>query len=72
MVRKNFVIGRTESAVSWTYVISLINGEEIVRTCYEKELQKTNQEEFRIEKIMKRKRNKLYVKWKGYNNSFNS
>ena len=27
---------------------------------------------FRIEKIIKRKGNKLYVKWKGYNNSFNS
>ena len=39
---------------------------------YEKELQKTNQKEFRIEKVIKRKRNKLYVKWKGFNNSFNS
>ena len=37
-----------------------------------KELQKTNQEEFRIEKIIKKKRNKMYVKWKGYNNSFNN
>ena len=39
---------------------------------YEKGFQKTNQEEFRIEKIIKRKGNKLYVKWKGYDNSFNS
>ena len=39
---------------------------------YEKELQKTNQKEFRIKKGVKRKGNKLYVKWKGYNNSFNS
>ena len=39
---------------------------------YEKELQKTNQEEFRIEKLIKRKRNKLYVKLKGYDNSSNS
>ena len=37
-----------------------------------KELQKTNQKEYRIEKVFKRKGNKLYVKWKGYNNSFNS
>ena len=37
-----------------------------------KELQKTNQKEFRIDKILKRKGNKLCVKWKGYNNSFNS
>ena len=56
----------------WTYVIGDLNGKEIVRSFYEKELQKTNQKEFRIEKVIKRKGNKLYVKWKGYNNSFNS
>ena len=39
---------------------------------YEKELQKTNQEEVRTEKVIKRKGNKLYVKWKGYNIWFNS
>ena len=39
---------------------------------YEKELQKTNQEEFRIEKVTKRKDNKLCVKWKGYDSLFNS
>ena len=33
---------------------------------------RTNQKEFRIEKVIKRKGNKLFVKWKGYNNSFNS
>ena len=37
-----------------------------------KELQKTNLKELRIEKVIKRKGNKLYVKWKGYDNSFNS
>ena len=37
-----------------------------------KELQKTSQEKFRVEKVTKRKGDKLYVKWKGYNNSFNS
>ena len=49
-----------------------MNGEEINGSFYEKELQKPNQKEFRIEKVLKRKGNKLYVKWKGYNNSFNS
>ena len=39
---------------------------------YEKELQETKQKELRIEKAIKRKADKLYVKWKGYNNSFNS
>ena len=56
----------------WTNVINDINGEEITGTFYEKELQETNQKEFRIEKVIKRKGDKLYVKWKGYNNSFNS
>ena len=37
-----------------------------------KNLQKANQQEFRIEKVIKRKGNKLYVKWKRYDNSFNS
>ena len=39
---------------------------------YEKELLKTNQKEFRLEKVTKRRGNKLYVKWKGYKNSFDS
>ena len=37
-----------------------------------KKLQKANQKEFRIEKVVKRKGDKLCVKWKGYKNSFNS
>ena len=47
---------------------------KIVGTFYENELQKTNQKEFKIEKVIKRKGDKLYVIWKGYNNnnSFNS
>ena len=36
-----------------------------------KKMQKTNQKKFRIEKLIKKKGNKLYVKWKGYDNSFN-
>ena len=45
---------------------------EIVRTFYEKEMQKTNQKESRVEKVIKRKGDKLYVKWEGYDSSFNS
>ena len=52
--------------------ISDLNDEEIIGTFYEKELQKANQEEFRIDKVIKRKGSKIYVKWKGYDNSFNS
>ena len=53
-------------------VINGLKGEDVIVTLYEKELEKTNQQEFRIEKLTKRKGDKLYVKWKGYGNSFNS
>ena len=46
--------------------------EEIIGTFYEKELQKTDQKEFRIEKVIKGKGNKLSVKWKGHDSSFSS
>ena len=67
-----FVIKKVKNTVPWTYVIKDLNGEEIIRTFYEKELQKANQEEFRIKKVIKRKGDKIYVKWKGYDSSFNS
>ena len=44
----------------------------ILRTFYEKEFQKNNQKEFRMEKVIERKGDKLYVKWKGRDHSFNS
>ena len=60
------------NAIPWTYVTSDLNGEEIVGSFYEKELQKANQEELRNEKVIRRKRDKLHFQWKGYDNSFNS
>ena len=62
---------KVKNIAPWQYVISDLIGEEMVGMFYEKELQKTNQTKFRIEKVIKRKGNKLYVKWKDYN-SFNS
>ena len=67
-----FVIKEIKNTVPWTYVVNDLNGEEIIGTFYEKELQKANQQKVRIEKVIKKKGNKLYVKWKGYDNSFNS
>ena len=67
-----FLIKEIKNTVPWTYVTSVLNGEKIIGTFYEKKLQKTNQEEFRIEKVMKKKGDKLYVRWTGYDNSFNS
>ena len=66
------MIKKVKNIVPWAYVISDLKGEEIVGTFYEKELQKTNQQEFRIEEVIKEKDDKLYVKWKGYDSSFNS
>ena len=69
---KIFVISKIKNTVPWTYVINDLNGEEIIGTFYEEELQKTNKKEFRIEEVLKKKGDKLYVKWKVYDNSFNS
>ena len=63
-----------KNTVSCTYITNDLNGDEIIGTFYEKKkkLQKTNQQEFGIEKAIKKKADKLYVKWKGYDSSFNS
>ena len=66
------MIKKTKNTVPWTYVIDDLNGEETTGTFYEKGFQKIDQQEFRIEKVIKKKGDKLYVKWKGYDNSFNS
>ena len=57
---------KVRNTVPWTCVFNDFNGEEIIGTFYEKLLQKTLelQKEFRIEKVIKRKGDKLYVKWK--------
>ena len=66
------MIKKIKNTVPWTYVIDDLDGEEITGTFYEKELKKIDQQEFRIKKVIKKKGDKLYVKWKGYDNSFNS
>ena len=66
------VIKKVKNTVPWTHVINDLNGEEIIGIFYKKEQQKTNPQELRIEKVMKRKGDKLYVKWKGYDSSLNS
>ena len=54
-----FVVSKIKDTIPWIYVISDLNGEPITGSFYEKELQKTSQEKFRIEKIIKRKGDKL-------------
>ena len=69
---KVFDITKIKNTVPWIYVITDLKGKEIVGTFWKKELQKTNQKEFRDEKVIKRKVDKLYVKWKCYDSFFNS
>ena len=47
-----YSIKKVKNAVPWTYVVNDLNGEEIKGKFYEKELQKTNKKEFRIEKAI--------------------
>ena len=65
---KVFVITKVQNTVPWIYIISDLIDEEIVGTFYEKELQKASQKEFRNEEVIKTKSDKLYIKWKGYDN----
>ena len=66
------MIKKVKNTVPKTYIISDLKGKEVVETFYEKELQKTNQKEFTIENVIKRKGDRLSVKWKSYDNLFNS
>ena len=61
-----FVIKKIKNTVPWSYVINDLNDEEITRTLYEKEFEKIDQKEFRIEKVIRKKGDELYIKWKGY------
>ena len=66
------LLEKVKNTVLCTYVIENLNVKDTVRTFYENKLQKTNQKESRDEKAIERKGDKLYVKEKYYDNSFNS
>ena len=71
-LKKFLWLRKLKNTGPWVHDINDLNREETVGTIYENKLQKIIQKELRIEKLIKRKGNKLYVKWEGYNNSFNS
>ena len=57
IVLKKFLrLNKVKNTVSQTYFINDFNGEEVVETFYEKELQKTNQNKFRVNKSNKKKK----------------
>ena len=69
---EDFINKKVKNTVPWTYAISDLNGEKIAGIFYKKQLQNTNQKNVRTAKLIKKNIDKLCVKWKGYDNSFNS
>ena len=68
-----FVVSKIKNTVPWTYVISDLNGEKIDGSFYEKELQNTSQEKFRIEKVIKKEKViNCMLNGRDYDSSFNS
>ena len=67
-----FVIKEIKNTVPWTNIINDLHGEKITGKFYEKELEKIDQQGFRIEKVIRKKGDQLHVKWKGYDSSFYS
>ena len=55
-----FLIKKAKNALPWAYVINERNGKENQKNQKKKKS--------RIENVIKRKGDKLYIKWKGYNN----
>ena len=66
------MIREFKNTVPWTYVISDLKGQKIVGAFYKKELQKVKSKRVTIEKVIKRRSDRLYIKWKGYDSCFNS
>ena len=70
---KVFFITKVKYTVPWAYVTSDLKDEEIVGTFYDRGFtEKQIKKSLDLKKIIKRKGDKLYVEWKGYNNYFNS
>ena len=67
-----FTITEVQNTNPVTYKLADLQGEEIKGTFYEPELQKTEQQIFRIEKVIKKEKGRSLVKWKGYSDKFNS
>ena len=67
-----FIIKEIRETNPITYKLKDLQEEEIKGTFYESELQKTEQQIFRIEKVIEKKKDKSLVKWKGYPDKFNS
>ena len=61
-----FIVVKVLKTEPQTYIIKDLNGEEIKGTFYNEELSRYDSELYEIEKVLKRKKDKFLVKWKGY------
>ena len=67
-----FVIKKLKTQLHGHMLLVILMVKELLEHFMKKNWKKTNQQTFRMEKVIKRKGNKLYVKWKGFDNSFNT
>ena len=66
-----FTISSVKATKPPTYTIKDTLGEPVQGTFYEQELQLSAQEVFRVERVLKKKKNHVFVKWKCYSDAFN-
>ena len=66
-----FTISSVKATKRPTYTIKDTLGEPVQGTVYEQELQLNVHEIFRTEKVLRKKKNQVFVKWKGYTDVFN-
>ena len=69
---KVFLIKEIKDCLPRIYIISDLNDAKIVGKFYEKAMQKTGYFQLKVEKLIKRKSDRMYVKWKSYDESLNS
>ena len=67
-----FTISSVKATKPPTYTIKDTLGEPVQGTLYDQELQLSLQEIFRIERVIRKKKNQVFVKWKGYSDALNS
>ena len=69
-----FIIDEIQHTNPITYKVKDLNNKEIQGSFYEPELLRAKQDMFRIDKVLRRdyKKKRALVKWKGYNDNFNS
>ena len=69
-----FIISKTQNTHPQTFRLKDWSGEDLKGSFYSQELQKIEKTDdiYRIEKVLKEEKNRIFVKWLGYPDSFNS